>query len=695
MKPNRKAQWELDWQDRQTRYREIAEAHGYKDLSWAEREKLKTTMSPEEWAKFEKEQEVLYREVRDEWEATAEGLQAQGQIELNIRNNELDAFCQVFQRADRILTGLSNVDVGVNDDKSTEIPAWSDGKSVTFNVGAMKELSEDTLMSLHGLNYHEVSHLLYTPRVGSELGAWVKEKSDVSQTGTYNQQTQEWEYAPLGDIRYRYAFNLLEDFRAENYLVTKYPSVAPFLTAVVAEYAVSDKKVSEELEQVFLLLAGRPYLPNELVRLSAEAYARANGVDKTKQLWSVSNAYRSLVFPRDYAKAKELIEAVVGILPDQSKLPELPSGCGHRPVLRNGRVAGTNEQEKLSASSPMDNLSQEELNKMFDDIMSNKPEEANSDSDQQGGQGQTIGGDSTNNGKNSDDYSLSDSLKEALEKAIEKATQDHAVQRKLAETSKAIRKQSGSKAILPKQSRSMETPKLADVMAVRLFTQELERIRIDSDPDWERERPTGKLNVRRAINADVNDINKLFDRWTMGNDNYDIEAVILLDRSGSMYSQMEATCKASWIIKRSLEKINANVSVLTFNESSRILYSADEKAQANYASVTSSGSTDPKYALFETERIMSGSNKQTKLLFLLTDGQFYGGDNDKSIQRLKAMGVHTNLVFLGHESWVKWATENGEQVSHGVHNFRVISEPLDLVKVAKDVVRHETNKAVR
>ena len=681
MKPYRKANWEISWRERDEIISQLREQHGYTPMSYEEREVLRKNLSAGEFEALMKERDLIDTAIRADLDNELSKLAEVGQVNLNMRNNDLDAFCAVFQRADRILTGLSNVEVGVADEAGQESPAWSDGKSVTFNVSKLKEVSEDTLLSLHGLNYHEVSHLLYTPRVGSELGAWVKENGSTKTTTEFNPDTLMWEEKTTGDVRYQYIFNLLEDFRAENYLITKYPSVIPFLTAVIADYATSNEKLSKELDSVFILLAGRAYLPNELVRLSAEAYARANGIDKTRQLFTLANEYRTMVFPRDYARAKEIIELLKDILPS---FPSMPNGCQHRPVLRNGRPEGSNEQEKLAGNSSENALSQEELNKMFDEIMS-KPQDGN-------GQGNSH--DSNGSAKsNENGDGLSDQLAEALEQAVQNAKKDQSVQKKLAETNKAIKKQSSTKCVLPRQNRTMASPNASDVTAVRMFAQELERIRIDSDPDWKRELPTGKLNVRRAINADVNDINKLFDRWSTGNDDYDIEAVIALDRSGSMSWRMTDTSKAGWIIKRALEKINASVTVLTFNDTSRVLYTAEEKAGSNFADVYSSGSTEPQYALVETERIMLNSRRKTKLFFLLTDGQFYGGKNDDIIKNLNNSGVLTRMVFLGNEQWVNYAKEKGEMISHGVQNFRVINKPLDLVKVAKDIVKSHIQHA--
>lgn len=676
MKPLRNAQYTQGWELNSKAYRELCEEFGYEEVSWAERQLMTEQMSAEEYEAWQKAQHDRYNLVREAWNEMQNTMQEKGQIQLNIRNNELDSFCSVFQKADRILTGMGNLAVGVYDDNQTATPAWSDGKSVTFNLGAIKQITPETLMSLHGLNYHEVSHLLYTPRVGSELGAWVKEEGD-------------------NDIRYRHAFNLLEDFRAEAFLIAKYPSVAPFLTAVVSEYAINQSEKDEQYAFAYLLVAGRPHMPREIIGLASQTYAFNVGVALAKEFYMVANEYRTLVFPRDYARAKELISSTIKFLPTQNF--DTPSGCTHRPVMRNGRPETGAEQERVISNMPSA-MSDEELEKLFSEIMSG---EAEADLKDKSGEGEPSGlgysksgeGESGSN-STPEQKSLSEQLAEALQRAVDEVKQDSSVAKKVWETAKAIRNANSSKAVLPKQSNKLHNPKQADVVTVRLFAEELERLRIDADPDWDREKPTGKLNVRRAMQADVNDINKLFDRWSTGNDDYDIEACILLDRSGSMWHDMDNACKASWILKRGLEKINASVTVMTFNDTSRLLYSADQRATSQFATVEATGSTDPEYALYETERIMSGSKKKTKLMFLLTDGQFYGGKSDEAIKRLKGMGVHTNLVFLSSSSqWAEWGTKNADQINHGVDNLRIITKPLDLVKVAKDVVRHHLTHA--
>jgi uncharacterized protein with von Willebrand factor type A (vWA) domain len=305
------------------------------------------------------------------------------------------------------------------------------------------------------------------------------------------------------------------------------------------------------------------------------------------------------------------------------------------------------------------------------------------------------GGD-TNTGEISKDNShFNEVAKELVDKAqeqSERAKADKSLKQKVRDTVGAIARDNSTKSILGVARTTKQEPAQSEVLASRLFAQELERLRIDSDPAWITEMPTGKLNVQRAMNADINDINKLFNRWVMGNDDYNIEACILMDRSGSMWTQIGAVCRSAWAIKRAIEKINGRVSVMTFGDVSRTLYTADEKAKATeIRMVESAGGTDPSLALKETERIMGLSTAKTRLVFVLTDGAFGHNENDQIIKKLKDNGVYTSIVFLGHEDYIKRIMNNAEELEnmrHGAHDLQIIGNPSDLVKVAKSVVRH-------
>ena len=626
-----------------------------------------------EVAEVYQERSTRYYELKEQFNREEYARQSIDGQHLIIRNNSLDSACSIYQKADRILTNLP-IQVFLNDEVASA-PAHNDGKNVTFNATQIKALDDDTVRSLHGLNYHELAHLLYTPRIGTALGKWVMEKATTVTKQTshrYNHETQqpepyEWdyEYEALVEERRLLAFNILEDCRAERLLTIKYPSVKPFLTATVSDY-IADHP--DSLADSFVLLAGRMYLDRELRALSALLYSQKHGEDRAKAIYELTAEYRKLIFPRDYTRAQELITTLVNLLPKDSKTPN-PHGCQGRPMMRNGKPQSEKAQDEVDSQD-----TEEKENGFFPEV---------------GTEGDT------NTGEIDKDHAHFNEQSEALikkaQEVAERAKADKQLQQKVRDTVGAIARDNSTKSILGQSRFTRAEPEQREVTASRLFAQELERLRIDCDPLWIQDKPTGKLNVAKAMNADINDINKLFNRWEMGNDDYNIEACILMDRSGSMWSEMGAVCRSAWAIKRAVEKINGRVSVMTFSDTSRTLIDGDTKAKANEVlMVESAGGTDPDYALKESERIMGLSTAKTKLVFVLTDGMF-NHTADKSIKALRDNGVFTSIVFLGNGDWLDKIKDDPQQIAslqHGANDLQFIGNPNDLVKVAKGVVRH-------
>lgn len=651
---------------------EFSTERGYKALNKGERQQLAKETGQTE-AEIENYYAELYSTLQAEWHSkVASKSVEETQVKL-IRNNTLDSACAVYQRADRILTGLP-IQVQITDEAGNETPAWNDGKVVTFNAGAIKEIDSDSVTSLHGLNYHELSHLLFTPRAGSALGAWVREKSyeNVEYTAWDGTEATYARELPADPQRVR-AFNILEDCRAEYYLTLKYPSVRPFLVALIGDYIATHPDI---IGSAFILLGGRRYFPQSVRQLSADQYRAQFGAEQAQKVYAILSEYRTLVFPRDYERAKELILAFMEYVPEGM---DTPNGCSDRPVMRNGKPDSEKTQDTLRSNDPAgdkDGLNLEDANNYSEDASS---------------EGATYNP-NTANWREKDEELVNE-----VKRAVELAKTDKAVTSKVRDTVKAIAKSTSAKSILTRKNAEKEQPTQREVMASRLFAQELERLRIDADPAWEREKPSGKLNVRRAMNADVNDYGKLFDRWETGNDDHEIEACILLDRSGSMFREIGSVCRSSWIIKRALEKINGRVTVMTFSEVSNIIADADERADSSTVlTVESGGGTNPYYALLESERLFFQSTRPTKLMFLLTDGGF-NPENDEIIKRMNAKGVHTNLIYLTSDEHsakhVLATAESVEHYTHGAMTFNVIFNPSDLLAVAKDVVRHFLKKA--
>ena len=633
---------------------------------------------------------TLRAELENEYDFYIENEKSKIGSVFQMRNNTLDSIVSVYQRADRILTGL-NVLVSVSE---TEVaPAYNDGKDIVFSGKLIKDLDENTVLSLQGLNYHELGHLLFTPRIGTALGKWVVEKGlktketsydYIDSDGNVQTHTRSWTTEQLVEPARSMAFNILEDCRAEHYLTLKYPSIRPFMVALLGDYILDNKL--DKLGEQFILLAGRKYFSLELRKMSAQMFIAEHGLDKAQAIYEILTEYRTLVFPRQYDRAKDLITLLIALLPkDEQGNPkpvgQNPNGCIHREPMRNGRPATEKDQEALSgnAGDGKDPLS-DELGK--------------GSTAGNGGFKETGEVDTETAEFNAKDEDISRELQEV----VNRAKADKSLQKKVKDTLKAIQKDRSSKSILEKTRAGNFTPEMSEVTASRLFAQELELLRIESDPAWNREKPSGKLNVKRAMNADINRIDTLFDRWQEGNDDYDIEASILIDRSGSMYSEIGSACRSAWVIKRAIERINGKVSVSVFSDYAKELFDRDTLASASTVRIVEAGGgTDPSQSLTETARIMENTNAKTKLVFILTDGEWYKpAVADSKIEQLIKQGCYVSVVWLGSKDYADKIMADPKEVlryTHGANSFRTIQQPTELVKVAKDVVKAQMNRS--
>lgn len=599
---------------------------------------------------------------------------------------ELGAVCIVYGKADRIITRNSNVTVTVHKPTWEEphfegIAGWSDGKKITFNQDIVTLLSESDIPALNGLNYHELSHLLYTPRAGSEFVMWVISNE-------------------LGK-----AFNYLEDARIETLMTARFPSTRLFLEANFMRYVAGDDTNNGSL---FLLSRGRKYVPLAIRQKIADLFVAENNIELATEVADIIDTYRTLVLPRDMQKAKPLIERFAKIVGKGNNgngtgtgadneggeggtaEVECDSDCTNREPMRYGRPLGVNEQEadskKAKGSDKSEELREVDNTKLIEG-------------------GNTEGENTIESDRVSDSFMEQDtnkverSLADLIEERAKAIRSNDLVKREVREFREAVasndehrntvrvaRYTNMTPAEINKQTyRDGDYPLIAEQ-----FGRELERLEIDNEPNWDKEKPSGRLNVQRTMNAGLNDIDRLFDQWSEVDYGTEIEAVILLDNSGSMGGNIQRASASVWAIKRGLERIHANTTVFSFNSGSRVLYTSDEKTAYDVVrTVHAGGTTNPIRALEEAKQIFNLTNRTTKLLFIITDGGFdYAEPCDNLIKQFNEDGVITSTIYLGHfgqNSYV-YQDENIEGFRHYAKHFHVISDPKDLVRVATDIV---------
>jgi hypothetical protein len=580
--------------------------------------------------------------------------------------NRLDSVGAVYQRADRIITGDSDIAVTIAHSKEMTEPSMTDGKDIVFNGKFINNVSDDTIIGLNGVNYHELAHVLFTPRVGSALGQYV----------TSNNMKR--------------AFNVLEEGRIERLLTTKYPTTTITLEAMTNDYVLRDHP--SQWGNAFLTTTGRKYLPIAVRQIIADKFIAEHGLALAQEVHAIVHEYRTLAFPTDFGRAKELIAQLTNLIgnDDEETEPRWGGGHGHgsRPLPDKGRPASGKEQTSLQERSRDGDT--ETLDQPKKDTFGNGKGE--------GGIVESEDYDGATRNLTAEEQEIQDQL----EKRVKDIKKDKRIAREINDTRKAILGNTDTRAKLSKVTPNETKPSEQAKAYARKFGRELERIVRNNDPAWERFLPSGKLNISRTMNPDVNAIGEAFDVWDTGNDNTDIEATILLDSSGSMYGLMEIVCEQAWIIKRGIESINGSVSVYSFNSESKIVYENNEKAKPNaYRSISNKGWTNPYRALIEAERTLKASSKPNKLFFAITDGQWEKNDECNAvIKRMKEAGVLTCVVFLSNDSDevknLMVRARSGEegakqyltQLTHGAHIFKSVSEPKHSLALANEIIKN-------
>jgi Mg-chelatase subunit ChlD len=615
---------------------------------------------------------------------------------LELRKQRLSRFAQVFGRVNSVLT-LRPISVSVATEDIPS-PAWSTSRSVVFNSNEIGELDNaQTIASVKGLNLHEVGHILYTPRNGTEFVQWIK------------------------DNDYWQAFNALEDCRIETLLVGRYPSVVNWFTATIVEFLM---KTPQAMSVAYPLVAGRRYLPLQVRQLARALYVKQSDVD---ELSAITNQYRQVAFPADIELAKELVVRFHNLVTDLQQHGEGsdlsegdPNSHADRPaqgidsstsrpasvkqqrndIARSKQLdkgddskAPSNDQIKQAierAKQQSQNKSQQSQNEQsgddsdFDDdgndpVASNTPSTQSQDSS------------SDNNGDQAGDQPADDPVETILNSVLQEVLNDSDVAN---EINDLLRQLNGLPSLQTNSSQKPEQAKYENksvdsdtVQSARSFGRELERLRADSDPAWDKKLSSGKLNAKRAMRGDSFD--SVFDQWNMGRaDATEIECVVLLDTSGSMSGiNAEVAYKSMYAIKHALDRISANTTVLTFANQAKLLYDKTEKAGVTIRDSGSGGGTEPLSAIKYATKLFAETDKSVKVLFVITDGAWqygYGADNeitaDKEIEKLRRSGVLTALAYIDDNVSVEVNPHNCELAKH-------INNPNQLVDLARKLVK--------
>jgi uncharacterized protein YegL len=603
---------------------------------------------------------------------TQSDLKKKQETEAELKRQRIERFAQFFGRVNSALT-LRKVRVKV-ENSTIGAPAWSGASEVVFNSRLLGNLNTaKEIAGLRGLDLHEVSHILYTPREGSEIFEWCR------------------------DNDFLFAYNALDDQRIETLFTTRYPSTIDWFTSTILIHFVDDPKA---FETSYGLLRGRQYLPTELLARSRNAYKFQDQLD---EICDIVDQYRLLTFPADTEPAKDLIRRFDALLPkqeiNQDGLADWEKellGEGKKVVVAIKSPFGHGERphegiESSSVSRPVAPIQQ----KRDLERVKSQPVKDDAKLAEQLKSAPVIEIDLTGDlGSGAGDNS-SDQNATALNQMLDDILSDQKIAN---EISDIIRQIGGLPSLAtnnskePKKSRYQNiTPSANAFQASLSFGRELERLKATFDPAWDKYQSQGRLKAERYLRGD--DLDVVFDQWSEGKDDAtEIECVILLDNSGSMSGNNEVRAYQSmYAIKKALDRINANTTVITFNTSTNVLYRADEKATNSIRSAGSTGGTDPTEAIQYATKLLAETEKPVRIFFVITDGEWSGNADVQhdAIKKLANAGVLTAFAYINdYNEHVKLTPKT----SHYCEISAVVNNPLQLIGMAKSIVKYAINR---
>jgi len=629
------------------------------------------------------------------------------------RQDELkERMSQVVSKFASALTARQiNVSISSNGDDFYEAPAGtvakSDAENIIFNPKNIGDLNDpDVALQLRGVSLHEIGRILLTPRAGSNLVKWVRGNE------------------------YERAFNALESQRTEVFLSAKYSNVKHWFTASIAKYLLDNQT---ELGMLFPLIDGRTYLPLELRKALRNAFVIPELVTELSDIiskYTVLNLADSAHIPL----AMELITQYHNLI-DQAfkdstkdKYNQKHSGWDEMPNMNEpgkGSIIKSSEKSKPMNKAGQDRIIEkilrerdkeftesngtdegEEYDKPESESESgnqpgDKPGDGDGDSDADGDGDKPSDGDSDKPGGQSVGgkpmpgmvNSITDIAKKHLTNIKNTLREDinDMVANFNGETTLSTKHQP-----TPQRSYNEQQKPVAPevIQQVKSFVNQLELIRAEHDPGWERKVSGGKLSVYRYATGGA--VDEVFDRWDEGREDVvDIETVVLLDNSGSMHWTIDSAHDSMWAIKRAMDKIGAATTVLTFADDARMLYSADQKAKVTKSYVGTAGGTSPKQAIDYARYVFANSDRAIKILIIITDGAWYNAkEQDQIIHQLKRAGVITALGFVDEtqqydeERRKAWGYDQGLKIDG--HNAEIVVPLVNgssLLTLAKALVK--------
>lgn len=649
----------------------------------------------------------------------------------------LEAFRQVYEKTDRILSGRPvRVQMSFAPSAGLETaPGWTDGEDITLNANVInRDLGNlpMPMIVLHtkAVNYHELGHIMFSPRMSDDLPKYVK-------ANQLQEVNRPWWYA----------YNALEDQRMEMMFVAKFRPSAMYFEAIALKWLVNNTAFLAEsyilvygrkfLPTATIAMARAAYVVRYgeamAVRLEAIIDKYVSAVLPSATLIAQSAVQRFVHLLEDMRKMHAFAAAPTPSLVSADNGGTTGPSKDDPTAIRKGSAKVKDQKD---AADGMDNVQPRKASTKPEATENDDTDDADDadggddipgdDGEGQGGAGggdqaddtddgdsegedsnvgSTAGdfisgqssassdGDASGQGAGNDPTPATgteptiDEITEAIYEALDELFANEDFVNELNETASAVQALMNGEGVAvgidtPSVMRSVR-PEV--VSASRRMAQVLTRLRTELEETRLLRQNAGTIDVRRFNNRKPWEMD-FYQAWDPGMDEEtDLEAVIIVDLSGSMQSVMRETSEALWAVKRSLQALDSRVTVLGFSEASFVLYQPTEKVEATQMRLFGHRTaTIPDGALKEAHRLLTTSTRSQKLLVSITDGDWQGNRKaqDGYVTDMNNNGVVTACIGIA-----------GVRPDHHCHQvYHELSDIRQMPQVATSIVAESLKK---
>lgn len=555
----------------------------------------------------------------------------------------------VLTKTDRIISG-QNLEVRFEDHGPA--PAYTDGELIWIDAqveplksAIMNGFDTSTLHVATALNYHELAHCMFMPRLDSSLVKDVKSHSAF------------------------FAFNILQDQIDETKFVSLFDPSKDYFIRLVTSYMMDDPN---SLASNYPLVSGRLFLPASLREKFKE---RFNHPDKIDRFDGLSAEYKTLVYPDNQKRMLEVIIEFQTLMDEMSSSPS-PTGITSHDKLTKGQP--DRERSKEAAQR----IAQEnEEDSEGESGLSGEDEKADSQTEEEEGENQGTGSEDSEDGSGAgsgdhDERTLEEELADVERESYEN------VKDELEERIEAIKEEEkGYKLQVEQEAYRLSPPGEALIRTVERCKDEFQAVAERSSPGWHTNQRYGKLNHRQYARA-LQGNEHVYRRWYEGvHDALDFEVVFLLDQSSSMNmnSEIRHASESLWVLRSVFDELDGVATVIGFSNDATNLSPRGTRVEKHVALYSAGGGTIVEDALVEARRILNVSRKPLRFCVVITDGDFMDSDIAEKMfddygETLVVIGIRSNVERYGS--------------CHDVALAMTIKEATELVDVVKSFALH-------